>query len=76
LIDAFGYIMLRNSLPALRVALGIEKPEDGIESCEELNDEVRIDLVSAVKGNSAVVKRLREAVIDAFNDSLMRRVAT
>jgi len=34
------------------------------------------DLVSAVEGNSAVVKRLREAVIDAFNDSLMRRVAT
>jgi hypothetical protein len=41
--------MLRNSLPALRVALGIEKPEDGIEFCEELNDEVRIYLVSAVK---------------------------
>jgi len=42
--------MLRNSLPALWVALGIAKPEDGIESCEELNDEVRTDLVPAVKG--------------------------
>jgi len=52
--------MLRNSLPALRVALGIEKPEDGIKLCEELNDEVCMDFVSAVKGNSAVVKQLRE----------------
>jgi hypothetical protein len=57
LIEAFGYDKLRNSLPALRVALGIEKPEDGIESCEELNGEVCIDLVSAVKGNSVAVKR-------------------
>jgi hypothetical protein len=68
--------MLRNSLPALWVALGIETPEDGIESCEEFNDEVCTDLVSAVEGNSAVVERLREKVIDAFNDSLMRSVAT
>jgi len=49
--------MLRNSLPALRVALGIETPEDGIKTCEELNDEVRTDLVSAVEGNSVAVKR-------------------
>jgi hypothetical protein len=63
-------------LPALRVALGIETPEDGIESCEELNDEVRMDFVSAVKGNGVVVKRLKGWVIGAFNDSLMRRVAT
>jgi hypothetical protein len=68
--------MLRNSLPALRVALGIAKPEDGIKSCEEINDEVCIYLVSAVKGNSAVVKRLKGWVINAFNDSLMRRVVT
>jgi len=68
--------MLRNSLPALRVALGIETPEDGMGLREELNDEVRIYLVLAVKGNSAVVERLREKVIDAFNDSLKRRVAT
>jgi len=68
--------MLRNSLPALRVALGIAKPEDGIKSCEEINDEVCIYLVSVAKGKSAVVERLRERVIGAFNDSLMRRVAT
>jgi len=68
--------MLRNSLPALRVALGIETPEDGIGLREELNDEVCMDFVSAVEGNSAVVERLREAIINAFNDSLMRSVAT
>jgi len=49
--------MLPNSLPALRVALGIETPEVGIELCEELNGEVRTDLVKAVKGNSVAVKR-------------------
>jgi len=57
LIDAFRYDKLRNSLPALRVALGIETPEDGIKSCEELNGEVCTDLVSAVKGKSVAVKR-------------------
>jgi hypothetical protein len=57
LINAFESDKLRNSLPALWVALGIAKPEDGIESCEELNDEVRTDLVSAVKGKSVAVKR-------------------
>jgi hypothetical protein len=57
LIDAFRDDTLRNSLPALWVALGIAKPEVGIESCEELNEEVRTDLVSAVKGNSVAVKR-------------------
>jgi len=35
--------------------------------CEELNDEVCKDLVSAVEGNSAVVKQLREAVTNAYS---------
>ncbi|WP_009990750.1 hypothetical protein, partial [Saccharolobus solfataricus] len=70
LIYAFGYDKLRKYLPALRVALGIAKPEVGIKLCEEFNDEVCIDFVLAVKGNSAVVKQLREGVINAFNNSL------
>jgi len=70
LIDAFGYDMLHNSLPALRVAFKMISPEDGIKLCEELNDIVCIDFVLAVKGNSVVVKQLREWVIDAFNNSL------
>jgi len=44
-------------LPALRVVLGMISPEDGIELREELNGEVRTDLVPAVKGNSVAVKR-------------------
>ena len=52
--------MLRNSLPALRVAFNKISPEDGIELREEFNDEVRTDLVSAVKGKSAVVKQPKD----------------
>jgi hypothetical protein len=70
LIDAFGSHMLREFLPALRVALGIAKPEDGIKLCEEFNDEVCIYFVLAVKGDSVAVKQLREMVINAFNNSL------
>jgi hypothetical protein len=43
-------------LPALIVALGITKPEDGIKACEEFNDEGCVDFVLAVKGNSAAVE--------------------
>jgi hypothetical protein len=68
LIDAFGSSDIESkSLPALRVALGIEAPEDGIKLCEEFNDVDCIDFVLAAKGNSVVVKQLRERVIDAFN---------
>jgi hypothetical protein len=67
LIDAFGYGMPHNSLPALMVAFRMISPEDGIKLCEEFNDEVCIYFVSAVKGNSVAVKRLREGVINAFN---------
>ena len=49
--------MLRNSLPALRVVMGMISPEVGIELREELNDEFCTDLVPAVKGNSVAVKR-------------------
>jgi tetratricopeptide (TPR) repeat protein/energy-coupling factor transporter ATP-binding protein EcfA2 len=70
LIDSFGYDMYTEILPALRVAIGIAKPEFEIKLCEEFNDEVCIDLVLAVKGNSIVVKQLREGVINDFNNSL------
>jgi hypothetical protein len=70
LINAFGYGILRKYLPALRVALGIAKPEDESEMCEEFNDEDCVDSILAVKGDSAAVKQLREGVINAFNNSL------
>jgi len=67
LIYAFGSYMYKESLPALKVALGIAEPEVGIKLCEEFNDVVCMDLVLAVKGNSVVINQLREEVIDAFN---------
>jgi uncharacterized protein YeaC (DUF1315 family) len=67
LINAFGSYMHSEFLPALRVALEIAKPEDGIKLCEEFNDEDCVDFVLAVKGNSAAVKQLREGLIDAFH---------
>jgi len=71
LIDAFGYGMPHNSLPALMVAFRMISPEDGIKLCEEFNDEVCIYFVSAVKGNSVAVKRLREGVINAFHKRIL-----
>ena len=67
LIETFNYGVGPEFLPALMVALGIVKPEDGIKLCEEFNDEGCVDFVLAVKGNSAAVKQLREWLIDAFH---------
>jgi len=71
LVDAFESYIDSNSLPALRVALDIAKPEDGIKLCEEFNDEFCVDLVLAVKGNSVVVEGLREGM-NAYINSLKR----
>jgi len=70
LINAFEPYMRSEFLPALRVALEIAKPEDGIKLCEKSNDEDCIDSVLAVKGNSAAVKQLREGLIDAFYERI------
>ena len=67
LINAFGYGMLRKYLPALRVALGIAKPEDEIKSCKKANDEDRKNSVLAAKGDSTAIERLREWLIDVFH---------
>jgi len=61
-------------LPALMVALGIAKPEDGIKLCEKINDEDCVDSVLAVKGNSAAVKLLRELLINVFQRVLNVRL--
>ncbi|MDT7970105.1 MAG: hypothetical protein RQ842_06030, partial [Vulcanisaeta sp.] len=75
LIDAFEPDMLHKYLPALRVAIDIAKPEEGIKLCEEFGDvdciNFVLNLVLAVKGNSAAIKELRrEVVINDFNNSL------
>jgi hypothetical protein len=74
LIDTFGSHMYGKYLPALRVALEIAKPEDGIKLCEEFNDEGCVDSVLAVKGNSAAVKQLREWLINAFRELLFKNL--
>jgi len=66
LINAFESDVDSEFLPALKVALEIAKPEDGIKLCEEFNDEDCVNSVLAVKGNSAAVKLLREVLIYAF----------
>jgi hypothetical protein len=70
LINAFEPYMYIKFLPALRVALGIVKPEDGIKACEEFNDEGCVGSVLAVKGNSAAVEWLRELLINVFREVL------
>jgi tetratricopeptide (TPR) repeat protein len=70
LINAFGSNMRNKFLPALMVALGIAKPEDGIKACEEFNDEDCVDSVLAVKGNSTTVEWLRELLINVFQEVL------
>jgi hypothetical protein len=74
LIDAFGPYMRSEFLPALMVALGITKPEDGIKLCEKINDEYCVDFVLAVKGDSAAVKLLRELLINVFQRVLNVRL--
>ncbi len=70
LINAFESYMHSEFLPALRVAFGIAKLEDGIKSCEKFNDEDCVDSVLAVKGNSAAFEQLRKRLIDNFQELL------
>jgi len=58
----------------LMVALGIVKPEDGIKLCEAFNDKSCVGFVLAVKGDSGVVKLLRELLINAFRKVLIVRL--
>jgi len=71
LIESFGYEMHRKFLPALMVAFGVIKLENGIKLCEGLIDDDCIDSVLAVKGNRAAVERLREGLIDTFHKRIL-----
>ncbi len=71
LIESFGYEMHRKFLPALMVAFGVIKLENGIKLCEGLIDDDCIDSVLAVKGNRAAVERLREGLIDIFHKRIL-----
>jgi len=74
LIDVFGSDMYSEFLPALRVALGIVKPEDGLEECDSIEDPTKRrdcgDAVSAVMNDSDAVRRLREKSINDFHEQI------
>jgi len=76
LIDVFGSEMYSEFLPALRVALGIVKPEDGREECDSIKDSTKGrdcgDAVSAVMNDSGAVGRLREKLINSFHEKISR----
>jgi hypothetical protein len=74
LIDAFGSDMYSDFLPALRVVLGIVKPEDGHGECNSIEDSMKRrdcrDAVSAVMDDSDAVRRLRERLINGFHEQI------
>jgi KaiC/GvpD/RAD55 family RecA-like ATPase len=77
LIDAFGYYMLRNYLPALRVAFKMIRPEDGYEECKSIKDSTeRRDCegaVLAVMNDSDAVGWLRGQLINNFHKQILEK---
>jgi len=73
LIYAFEYEMLRNYLPALRVAFEMIWSELGYEECKSIKDSTERrdceDAVLAVMDDSKAVRRLRGKLINYFNDN-------
>jgi hypothetical protein len=78
LIDAFGSHMYSEFLPALMVALGITKPEDGVTMCMLINDSIKgMDCVYAISvaiNNYIAVVQLREQLINRFRRLLSKRL--
>jgi tetratricopeptide (TPR) repeat protein len=75
LIDAFESEMDCKYLPALRVAFGIVRPEDGYEECKSIEDSTeRRDcrgVVSAVMDDSDAVGWLRGKLINGFHKRIL-----
>ena len=75
LIDAFGYGMISNYLPALRVAFGIVRPEDGYEECKSIEDSMKRrncrGAILAVMDDSDAVGWLRGKLINYFNEQIL-----
>jgi tetratricopeptide (TPR) repeat protein len=75
LINAFGSEMLSEFLIALRVALGIVKPEDGREECNSIEDPTKRrackGAVLAVMNDSDVVGWLRKKLINSFHKQIL-----
>jgi len=78
LINAFGYEMRSEFLPALMVAFGIAKPEDGAAVCMLINDSTKgMDCVHAISvaiNNYIAVVQLRGWLIDTFRELLFEKL--
>jgi hypothetical protein len=75
LIVVFEEEMHNVFLPALKVAYGLVKPEDGIGECEELaEDQAKIyckDSVLAVGGRGDAIERVRGLLINYFQKRIL-----
>jgi hypothetical protein len=76
LIMVFKEEMHNELLPALKVAYGLVKPEDGIKECEELvEDQAEIckDAVLAGGGRGDVIERVKRLLISDFRESILEK---
>jgi hypothetical protein len=78
LINAFGSHMYSMFLPALRIALGIARPEDGAAVCISLDD-LTVGIactytISVAMNDDVAVVQLRGWLIDAFRELLSERL--
>ena len=77
LIDAFGYEMLRNYLPALRVAFGMIRLEEGYEKCISIEDSTERrdcrDAVLAVMNDSDAIWWLRWKLTYNFKEQILEK---
>jgi hypothetical protein len=74
LVEVFEEEMLNKFLPALKVAYGLMKPEDGIRECEELvgvQAKRCKDAVLAVRGRGDAIERVRGLLIDKFQELIL-----
>jgi hypothetical protein len=77
LIEVFEEEMLNEFLPALKVAYGLVKPEDGIRECEELvgvQAKIRCkDAVLAAGGRGDAIERVRGLLISDFQELILKK---
>jgi hypothetical protein len=75
LINAFGSEVLRKYLPALRVAFGMIRSEDGYEECKSIEDSMKRrdcrGAVLAVMDDSDAIWWLRGKLINYFHEQIL-----
>jgi hypothetical protein len=76
LIYVFEEEILNEFLPALKVAYGLVKPEDGIRECEEMvggQAEICKDAVLAGGGRGDAIERVRGSLISDIRKSILKK---